>query len=183
MKKFKGFIFPEKNYYQFPKDLNGYMDILSGNEFKVLAYIVRKTWGFNKVEDKISYSQFLNGIVNKDGIKIFSGLGISEDTLARSLNKLKEKGFIDITGTGQGRRKIKCYRLKYSKTPQNQDLNKTPQNFEKSPQNSEKNPAKLGATIEDNNIRYYNNNKNKNLLEKYGIPKAKDVLKEKFRTH
>ena len=54
MKRFPGFSYPEKNYYQFPKDLDGYFSQLSGNEFKVLTYIVRKTWGFNKIEDKIS---------------------------------------------------------------------------------------------------------------------------------
>ncbi len=114
MKQFPGFRFPEKNYYQFPKDLNGYYNQLNGNEFKVLSYIIRKTWGFNKIEDKISYSQFLKGVVNKEGITIFTGLGMSEDTLTHCLKSLKEKGFIEIDSFGSRGGRTSTYRLKYN---------------------------------------------------------------------
>ena len=113
-KTFPGFSFPEKNYYSFPKDLNGYMGQLTGNEFKVLAYIVRKTWGFNKIEDQISYRQFLKGLYSKDGVKVFDGIKMCEDTLKKCLNRLERGGFIEIDKK-EGYASV--YRLRYEEMP------------------------------------------------------------------
>lgn len=50
---------------------DGLFDILlprlSGAELKVLLYIVRRTFGWKKNSDRISLSQFENGITRKTG--------------------------------------------------------------------------------------------------------------------
>jgi len=43
------------------------MPHLSGAEFKVLAYVVRRTFGFKKESDSISLDQICNGITRRDG--------------------------------------------------------------------------------------------------------------------
>jgi len=143
-KKFPGFSYPERNYYLFPKALDGYIGQLTGNEFKVLAYIIRKTWGFNKVEDKISYRQFLSGIVTKDGVKVFDGLGMHRDTLVKCLKSLAKKGFIEIIRE-EGNANV--YRLRYGEIP-------TP------PKNSGGSPPKNsgGTPPKNSDIQYINNN-------------------------
>ena len=94
--KFPGF--PEKpreNYWQYPKVCNGWWHLLTGSEHKVLDYILRHTWGYQKTSDKIAYSQFLNGIKKGDGTVIDTGIGIkSEETLRTALKRLKKKRFI-----------------------------------------------------------------------------------------
>jgi len=90
MKKFKGFP-PEGQYWQFPTIINGYIDQLTGAEFKVLWYILRHTYGFQKDYDSISLSQFEKGIKNAD-----AGTGLTKPTIIGALRTLKKKGFILI---------------------------------------------------------------------------------------
>ena len=95
--KFPGF--PEKpveNYWQYPKVMNGYWHQLTGTEQKVLDYILRHTWGYQKTADRISLSQFKNGIIiKKTDERIDWGIGIkrNEDIL-KAIKRLEELGFI-----------------------------------------------------------------------------------------
>jgi len=76
--------------------MNGYWHQLSGSEQKVLDYILRHTWGYKKTADFISYSQFTNGIIKKNGEVLDYGSGIkSSKTLRKALRGLKDKGFIE----------------------------------------------------------------------------------------
>jgi len=69
--------------------------VLSGNELKVLLYIIRRTSGFSKVSDTISIRQMLHGIVCKNGKRLDGGVGIkSKTTLLRVLRSLSEKALI-----------------------------------------------------------------------------------------
>jgi len=73
--KFPGFPSePTTNFWSYPKALNGYWHILNGSEQKVLDYILRHTWGYNKTSDRISLSQFKYGITTKNGKKIDAGI-------------------------------------------------------------------------------------------------------------
>ena len=105
--KFPGF--PEKpveNYWQYPKVMNGYWHQLTGTEQKVLDYILRHTWGYQKTADRISLSQFKNGIIiKKTDERIDWGIGIkrNEDIL-KAIKRLEELGFIK---TFQQKGKIK----------------------------------------------------------------------------
>ena len=109
--KFPGF--PEKpveNYWQYPKVMNGYWHQLTGTEQKVLDYILRHTWGYQKTADRISLSQFKNGIIiKKTGERIDWGIGIkrNEDIL-KAIKRLEELGFIK---TFQQKGKIKEFSL------------------------------------------------------------------------
>ena len=90
MKKFTGFPpKPNMNFWSYPKDLNGFWHTLSGSEQKVLDYILRHTWGFDKISDEISFTQLEKGIKGFD-----SGTGLCRRTAIRAINGLIKKGFI-----------------------------------------------------------------------------------------
>ena len=89
-KKFPGFPpKPSTNFWSYPKALNGYWHQLTGSEQKVLDYILRHTWGFDKVADEISLTQLEKGIKNFD-----KGTGLCRPTVITALKGLIKKGFI-----------------------------------------------------------------------------------------
>lgn len=98
-KEFPGFPpEPIRNYWEYPRVMNGYWHALTGSEQKVLDYILRHTWGYKKTADFISYSQFIKGIVKKSGEILDLGCGVkSTKTLRKALRGLEEKGFIRST--------------------------------------------------------------------------------------
>lgn len=74
------------------------LPILGHAELKVLLYIIRRTYGFKKPQDPISYSQFLNGITTKDGKVLDRGCGLKSATnLRKALDGLVAKGIILAT--------------------------------------------------------------------------------------
>lgn len=90
MKKFRGFPpKPNMNFWSYPKDLNGYWHTLSGSEQKCLDYILRHTWGFDKISDDISFTQLEKGIEGFD-----MGTGLTRRTAIRAIGGLIKKGFI-----------------------------------------------------------------------------------------
>lgn len=97
-KKFPGFPASlEKAYWQFPTIINGYIHILTGAEFKVLWYVLRHTFGWQKSADRISISQICEGIKKKNGECLDKGTGLSRYWAMKSLNSLEKKGFIFLT--------------------------------------------------------------------------------------
>jgi len=95
--KFPGFPEkPEENYWQYPRICNGWWHLLSGSEQKVLDYILRHTWGYKKTSDRISISQFQNGIINKKtGEQVDRGIGIKQKrTILDAIKRLETMGFI-----------------------------------------------------------------------------------------
>src|SRR5215212_380144 len=71
---------------------------LSGSELKVLLYIVRRTFGFQRDSDNISLSQMLNGIRKNSGELLDRGVGIKDKkTLLAALRTLSDKGLILTT--------------------------------------------------------------------------------------
>jgi hypothetical protein len=77
------------NAFQTP---NAYIDDvmphLTGEEFKVLIYAVRRILGFQKRQDRISISQFTDGIQNSDGEVLDEGTGLSIATVKKCLANL-----------------------------------------------------------------------------------------------
>jgi hypothetical protein len=67
---------------------------LTGAEFKVLAYIVRRTFGFKKQADTISLDQICNGVKRVDGRLLDGGTGLSKKTAIGALKGLEDKGVI-----------------------------------------------------------------------------------------
>lgn len=70
------------------------MPHLSGAEFKVLAYIVRRTFGFKKESDSISLDQICNGITRRDGSVLDEGTGLARKTAVAAIQGLESKGVI-----------------------------------------------------------------------------------------
>jgi len=72
-----------------------WVHVLSHAELLALLYVVRRTLGFKKDQDSISYTQFLHGIVTREGKVLDRGCGIkSRSTLAAALRRLEERGLI-----------------------------------------------------------------------------------------
>ncbi len=72
-----------------------WVHVLSHAELLTLLYVVRRTLGFKKDVDSISYTQFLHGIVTREGKVLDRGCGIkSRTTLAAALRRLEERGLI-----------------------------------------------------------------------------------------
>jgi len=70
---------------------------LSGNEIKALCYIYRRTFGFQRFSDSISFNQFLTGITTQDGRVLDKGCGITNRTrLSEALKSLETKGIIAV---------------------------------------------------------------------------------------
>lgn len=67
---------------------------LSGSQFKVVIYIVRRTLGFKKNADDISLDQMVNGIKRADGSVLDNGTGLNKDTVINAVKSLVEKGVI-----------------------------------------------------------------------------------------
>src|SRR3954451_13839379 len=64
-------------------------------ELKALLYIIRRTFGFKRDRDPISFNQFLRGIATRDGRVLDQGCGVKDrTTLSRALRSLEEKGII-----------------------------------------------------------------------------------------
>ena len=79
-----------------PDEIFGeWVHVLRHAELLALLYVVRRTLGFKKIEDGISYSQFLHGITTREGKVLDRGCGIkSRGTLAAALRRLEELGLI-----------------------------------------------------------------------------------------
>ena len=77
---------PEDNFTTMHNDImDKILPACTGSEFKVLMVIFRKTRGWNKRQDEISYSQ----LRKHSGIK-------SNSTIQRAINGLEDKGMIFI---------------------------------------------------------------------------------------
>lgn len=86
---------PEGQFWQFPTIINGFIHTLSGAEFKVLWYILRHTYGYQKEADAISIKQLMFGIKKKNGTMVDGGTGIKHHiTISRAVLALEKKGFI-----------------------------------------------------------------------------------------
>ncbi len=69
------------------------IDTLS--ELKVVAYTIRRTFGFKKAQDWISIDQYVNGIVRKkDGTQLDYGTGLSSPSVSDGLKRAVEHGYL-----------------------------------------------------------------------------------------
>ncbi len=89
------------NSFQVP---NTYIDLfmayLNANEFKVLMYAIRRILGFRENlssrTDRISLSQFSEGVVAKDGRILDEGTGLSKPAVKTALDELVKYGFLIV---------------------------------------------------------------------------------------
>ena len=74
------------------------MALLSGDEWKVLSYVARRTFGFQKRKDRISANQISDGLVErKTGKRLDYGTGISRGTALKILADLKSYSVLKET--------------------------------------------------------------------------------------
>ncbi len=91
--QFGGFSSP--NYTQTPNELfDQLMPHLNEGELKVLLYIIRRTFGFQRESDTISIKQMMDGLVTRDGRRLDEGVGLSRSAVIRALKGLQDKGVI-----------------------------------------------------------------------------------------
>ena len=67
---------------------------LSLGELRVLLYIIRRTFGFQRREDKVSLTQLTRGITRKNGKVLDRGTGLHRETVTAALRSLEDKGLI-----------------------------------------------------------------------------------------
>ncbi|MBM3497056.1 MAG: replication protein [Armatimonadetes bacterium] len=115
-------------YTQFPDELLDHvMPYLSGAEWKVLSYIIRKTFGWKKERDHISTSQLERGVRERaTGNIIDRGTGLSRPTIRAAVRALEEKRLIivDRRMTEEGDAEINCYRLRMAARDQQEGVGK-----------------------------------------------------------
>jgi hypothetical protein len=85
---------------------NDFLDQLASDltaaELRVVLYIYRRTLGYQKLTDAISYSQFTDGITAADGRRLDKGAGISRRSLPAALAGLERRGIISRSSGGSG---------------------------------------------------------------------------------
>jgi hypothetical protein len=85
------------NSFQTP---NAYVDelmaFLTAEEWKVLSYAVRKIFGFQKRQDRISKSQFMIGSKDENGEWYDHGTGLGDTAVSRALDSLVAFGILLI---------------------------------------------------------------------------------------
>ena len=89
--------FRSPRYTQTPNDLFDELlapGRLTEAELRVLLYIIRRTFGFNKDADAISLSQLSDGIVTRDGRRLDYGAGVQRKAAGRAVAGLEAKGII-----------------------------------------------------------------------------------------
>jgi hypothetical protein len=94
--EFSGFSTP--NYTPVPDELfDQLLSRLSGAELKVLLYVIRRTFGFKKEADNISFNQICDGITTADGRVLDHGTGLSKSTAQLALKGLVKKRIVLAT--------------------------------------------------------------------------------------
>ena len=94
------------------------MPVCTGAEFKVLAYIVRRTFGFKKESDAISLHQMVDGITKRNGTVLDRGTGLSKSAVAVAIKGLVAKGIIEAHRSTSKKRGYEptTYRLRFADT-------------------------------------------------------------------
>lgn len=83
------------NSFQTPNIyVDAYLHLLTGEEWKVMTYAIRRILGFHKRSDRISLSQFAKGIQDKNGRYLDHGCGVNVDTVRSVLARLCDYGFL-----------------------------------------------------------------------------------------
>lgn len=73
-----------------------WLAVLSGSEFKVLMYLVRRTYGFGKPGgDSIALRQLVSGISRTSGTALDWGCGLDRDTVLCALDVLCGLGLVE----------------------------------------------------------------------------------------
>lgn len=75
---------------------------ISEAEAKCLLYVCRRTYGFHKERDRISLSQFVDGLKDRNGNKLDYGAGLSRPAVVEALRNLIGAGIVNVIKTNSG---------------------------------------------------------------------------------
>ncbi|HLG73788.1 MAG TPA: hypothetical protein VFE42_20790 [Chloroflexota bacterium] len=75
---------------------------LSGAEFKVLAYIVRRSLGLGQEGAALSLARICAGVRTADGAALDEGTGLAKKTAIVALRGLERKGLIAVRRPARG---------------------------------------------------------------------------------
>ena len=82
--------------------LDHLLPVLEQAETRCILYICRRTFGFGKNKDRISLTQFTNGIKTKDGQILDKGTGLSRPAVVWALQRLVAAGVVYSEKTTKG---------------------------------------------------------------------------------
>lgn len=71
-------------------------------EGRCLLYICRRTFGFHKESDRISFSQFIDGIKDRTGKVLDYGAGLARASVAKGLKNLAQADAVIVRTTTKG---------------------------------------------------------------------------------
>ena len=109
---FDGFSRPTQNYFRVP---NEWIDISAGikniSELKVVQYILRHTWGYQEfgIAKRITIDEFIAGRKRRDGSRIDSGTGLSEQSVRNGLTAALDDGLIEEFIDDSDRARVKKF--------------------------------------------------------------------------
>lgn len=89
------------------------LHLFRGDSLVVMLYLLRRTVGFQKIEDAVSLSQFLEGTTASDGRRLNHGTGLSKKRLLSALHQLERDGHVLVERgkTARGGNLTNRYRL------------------------------------------------------------------------
>lgn len=104
------------NFTQIPNVfLDEMMQDLEKSELKVILYVMRRTYGFGKQKDRISFSQMRDGITDKNGKKLDKGTGLKDNSISNAITSLEQKGILKVNR--ENMTNSYSLNLNYSTTP------------------------------------------------------------------
>lgn len=115
--RFNGWDSP--NYTEVPNQFfDEVMVKLKPAELRVMLYLMRRTFGFQKRADTISLDQFVKGITTRDGTIQDRGAGVSRPAAIEALRSLAAKGYIEIVKNtdARGLDLATTYRMRFKTT-------------------------------------------------------------------
>jgi hypothetical protein len=109
---------PRPNYTQAP---NVFFDVwapqLTEGELRVALYVIRRTFGFQKEADAISFTQLCEGIVTHDGRRLDHGTGMARSSVNRAIKGLEEKGLLHVDRSAGRSKDTTTYSLIFEDDP------------------------------------------------------------------
>ena len=82
--------------------LDKVIPLIPESEARCLIYICRRTFGFHKESDRISFSQFIDGIKDRRGTVLDYGTGLSRQSVASGLKNLIRAEAISVSKNNRG---------------------------------------------------------------------------------
>lgn len=134
-------------------------------ECKCLMYICRRTFGFHKEEDRISFTQFIGGVKTKDGKVLDLGTGLSRASVATALKGLARAKAIFVKKSLLGN---------YYKINLSMDKNKVVQIIDQSRKHTEISSNNRPKQVQLLNLQ----KKEKQRETKYSVFRGKNAIQE-----